>query len=458
MAGFLVIGVGLSLLVLFATLLIPMLPTQQIALFNITIDTSLLTLYFFVFCTLYNLTMLAVIAIYDNSRLRAEKTSETHRFSIMIPASNEEQVISNTLDAVFRMDYPSDKFDVLVIDDGSVDKTPQILEHYKSNFSNLSILRVATEESRKGKSTALNRGFKYLLDKNSNADRKNWIIGVFDADGVPDPEMLKKISYQFLNKEVGAVQTLVRIGNRKNSLLARLQDVEFVTFAKVTQYVRNIFHGAVGLGGNGQFIRASALESIQITPGEYWRRDSLTEDLDLGTRVLLAGWENAFVSTTYVNQQGVIDWKALYRQRTRWCWGTLQTFSKYLVSLDVFKHKISIVKKIDLAYYLSFQMILPAVLLIWILSFLGLLGVILISNSFPVYFMIANSISFFPLIGYGLWTTRKEYPIRLLIPLLFITTAYTYHWIICTICAFIHILKRDSPKWVKTTKISDNPI
>ncbi|MFX0199257.1 MAG: glycosyltransferase [Candidatus Hodarchaeota archaeon] len=453
MAGFVVVGLSLAFLVFSITLLAPLVPTPQVALFNFTFDTSLLTLYFFIFCTLYNSILITVIGIYDRTRAKAEKQSALHSFSIMIPARNEEEMISNTLNSILEMDYPSEKFDIIIIDDGSSDRTPQILKRYRRKFSNVSILRVPFAESGSGKSSALNRGYKYLLEHHPNVDKENWIIGVFDADGMPESSMLRKVSYQFTQKKVGAVQTLVRISNRNDSLLAKLQDIEFVTFAKVTQFVRNIFHGAVALGGNGQFVRAIALESIEIVPGQFWRKNALTEDLDLGTRLLLAGWENTFLATSAVQQQGVTDLGALYKQRTRWCWGTLQTFITYLLSLKVFKHKIGLVKKIDLAYYLSCQIIPPMVLATWLLSLLSMLGIIFVYNPFPAYFMIANSVSFLPLIGYGLWTTRREYPLKKLIPFLLITNAYTYHWIICTMRALLHVLKRDKPLWIKTAKI-----
>ena len=58
--------------------------------------------------------------------------------------------------------------------------------------------------------------------------------------------------------------------NLKESILPMLQDIEFVTFAKVTQFARAIFKGAVALGGNGQFIRASTLKSISLSPFSYY--------------------------------------------------------------------------------------------------------------------------------------------------------------------------------------------
>ncbi len=452
MAGYVLVGISLALLVFFVTLLSPIILTSQLSLLGITIDTSVLTIYFFIFCTIYNLMLISVILVYDRLKFRKEEESEDHHFSIIVPCRNEMEVINETLSNIIALDYPRDKFEVLVVNDGSTDNTGEIAHKFAKKYSNVNILEVPQEEAGRGKSTALNRAFKYLLELYPTRKKEDWIIGVFDADGKPEKNMLKKTSYQFKDSKVGASQALVRISNRHDSLLARLQDIEFVTFAKVTQFVRNIFRGAVALGGNGQFVRATALESITISPNEYWRRDALTEDLDLGTRLLLKGWNSHFIMSTTVNQQGVHTLKALYKQRTRWAWGALQAFRRYVISFQVLRFGKGTLRRIDLAYYLSCPVVPLAILLCWVISVLSLSGMISTTNPFPAYFMIANAISFFPLMGFGLWTSRKEYPLRHMVPLLFAANAYTYHWIVASIRAIIHTISGDKPYWNRTQR------
>ena len=452
MAGFVIVGLSLSLLVFFATLLSPLLITSAKPLLNITLDASALTIYFFVFCTIYNSTLISVIAVYDRLRLRKEEESENHHFSIIVPCRNEESVIMKTLSSIVALDYSKDKFDVLVVNDGSTDRTGEVAHGFASGFPNLKVLDVPQEQAGRGKSAALNRAFQYLLQLHPKRKKEDWIIGVFDADGTPEKNMLGKMSYQFRDKKVGAAQAMVRIGNRRDSLLARLQDVEFVTFAKVTQFVRNIFKGAVALGGNGQFVRATALESVALSSGEYWRTDALTEDLDLGTRLLLKGWDSQFILTSSVYQQGVHTLEALYRQRTRWAWGSLQAFIRYVLSLQVLRGGAGALKKLDLAYYLSCPITPLAILICWIISALALLGIVSVTNPFPAYFMIANAVSFFPLMGFGLWTSRQEYPLKRMIPLLFTANAYTYHWIVTSIRAIVHVIRKDKPYWTRTPR------
>ena len=451
MAGFEIVGLSLACLLLVVTMMGPILAPQLQPILGVTIDATPLVLYFFVFATIYNAILVTTLAIQDRKRWQ-EKEGQTHVFSIMIPCRDEENVIENTVHSLMRTEYPKQKMEILAIDDGSTDNTSSILERLAHNYTNLRILQVRHKISGQGKSAALNKGFAHLLATSQFRNDPNWIIGVIDADGQVDPKILSKTSYSFQDPKTGAVQVLVRISNIKNSILAKLQDVEFITFARITQSARTVFKGAVALGGNGQFIRVSTLESTELTPGEYWRNESLTEDLDLGTRVLLAGWENNFLTTTAVHQHGVTTFRALYKQRTRWSWGALQCFLKYVPTFEIMKHKISAAKKLDLLYYLSVPLIPPLIILVWALSLFALLGLFRVATSFPSIFLLANSVSFFPLIGYGLWTFRHEYSKKQIVPLIFITTAYTYHWVVCTVAAMYRIILRKKPSWVVTRK------
>ena len=451
MAGFEVVGLSLACVLLVIMMIGPVIAPEVQPLTGIAIDATLLVFYFFVFATVYNAILLTTIALQDRKRwLEAE--AQRHVFSVLIPCRNEENVVEKTIRSLMDAHYPIDMIEVLVINDGSVDKTGNILDELSKQYKNLHVLEVPAQQSGQGKSAALNKGFKHLLSTSAFRNDHDWIIGVLDADGRIEQNMLSKTSHRFQDGKIGAVQVLVRINYPKATILTMLQDIEFVTFTKITQSARTLLKGAVALGGNGQFVRAKTLKTIKLSEDEYWRNEALTEDLDLGTRVLLGGWENSFLSTTAIYQQGVTTLSALYRQRTRWSWGALQCFLKYIPTFKVAKHKISLTKKLDLTYYLSATLLPPIVLLVWVLSIAALLGLFSLTTPFPSYFLIANSISFFPLIGYGLWTVRSEYKARYMIPLLFLTTAYAYHWILCTVAAMTRVIRRKKPHWAVTQK------
>ncbi len=445
-------GLSLACVLLAVSMIGPIIAPQVQPLLGITVDATPLILYFFIFATIYNAILLSTIYIQDRKKwLEAE--AEKHVFTVMIPCRNEQNVIEKTVTSIMNADYPSSMIEVLAINDGSADNTGSILENLSHQYSNLNVLEVPSEQSGRGKSAALNKGFTHLLNNSQFRNRTNWIIGVLDSDGRVDNKILQKASHRFQDRKIGAVQVLVRISNPKASVLTMLQDVEFVTFAKITQSARAVFKGAVALGGNGQFVRAETLKTVELSKGEYWRNVALTEDLDLGTRILLAGWENSFLATTSIYQHGVTTLSALYKQRTRWSWGALQCWLKYVPTFEVLKNKkITLTKKLDLIYYLSATLLPPIILLVWMLSVAALLGLFRVYTAFPTYFLIANSISFFPVIGYGLWTVRREYKARYMVPLLFLTNAYTYHWVVCTTAAMIRVIRRKKPHWAVTQK------
>ncbi len=420
---------------------------------NFILDTTFLTLYFVIACTLYNLFLMLMIAtghIEDGENVG-------HYFSILVPAKNEEDVIEETLEEILKMDYPSELFEVIVINDGSVDNTEKIIQNLQHKYSHLKLISIPFENGGKGKSLALNIAFADFLLTWRGIEiqpKHRWIIGVFDSDATPDSNMLKKVSFQFNDPKVGGVQTLVRIKNRKKSFLAKMQDIEFLTFARVVQFARSIFKGSVALGGNGQFIRATALNTVAIEKQEeYWRKDALTEDLDIGIRLISKKWENRYIDSTSVHQEGPQTWRAMFYQRERWSWGTLQTLVRYTLRFKFWKAQISWKKKVDVSIYLFYIMVPSLVLLCWIWTALGVFGIISTLNMFPPAFCVANGFSFFPLIGYGLWKERKEYPLWQMIPLLFIATVYTYHWIPCTSSAIIKAIVK-KPSWKKTPRFN----
>jgi hypothetical protein len=172
-----------------------------------------------------------------------------------------------------------------------------------------------------------------------------------DADGRLDPDAIERVTPYFADPATGAVQIGVRINNRQRSWLARMQDMEFVIYTEIFQRGKRHL-GSVGLGGNGQFMRLSAMLTLGLSP---WTR-SLTDDLDLGVRMLAAGWRNEYCHEVAVHQQGIVELRRLIRQRSRWFQGHLQAWRLIPLVLRNAPRKA----RTDLLYHLSS----PAVLLI----------------------------------------------------------------------------------------------
>ena len=184
------------------------------------------------------------------------------------------------------------------------------------------MLRRDLPNARKGKAQALNAAYHRIGALLPTAIASKVIVVVVDADGRIAPDAPRFAASHFADPEVGGVQALVRIYNR-SGFLTRMQDVEFSVYGSVYQAGRNAI-GTAGMGGNGQFNRLSALDDIVEDDGPW--RNRLTEDQDLGLRLLAAGWKSHQELRAVVEQQGVPRLRPLLRQRTRWSQGNLQAF------------------------------------------------------------------------------------------------------------------------------------
>jgi cellulose synthase/poly-beta-1,6-N-acetylglucosamine synthase-like glycosyltransferase len=238
-------------------------------------------------------------------------------FAFLVPALNEARVMEHTLDRLLSL--PVRHCLVLVIDDGSDDGTGRLAESHSD--PRVRLLRREPPDARRGKGAALNAGFHQLLREVGGWPADKVIVGIMDADGRLDPEAPDRVAECFTDADVGAVQVAVRISNREDNVLARLQDMEFVTYTDVFQSARDLW-GVAGLGGNGQFVRLAA--HIDLAPDPW--TDGLTEDLEQGLRLICVGWRIRYCRDVAVHQQGLVSARRLLRQRSRWFQGHLQAW------------------------------------------------------------------------------------------------------------------------------------
>ena len=247
----------------------------------------------------------------------APGASDDYFFAFLVPALNEARVIGPTLDCLRAL--PIRNGLVLVIDDGSDDGTDRLVECRAD--PSVRLLRRELPQARRGKGPALNAGFAELLRLVTGWPADNIIVVIMDADGRLDPQAPDLVAACFANPDVGAVQVGVRISNRHDHALARLQDMEFVTYTDVFQSARDVW-GVALLGGNGQFVRLAA--HLDLTPDPW--TNGLTEDLEQGLRLICAGWRIRYCGDVAVHQQDLVSVRRLLRQRSRWFQGHLQAW------------------------------------------------------------------------------------------------------------------------------------
>jgi 1,2-diacylglycerol 3-beta-glucosyltransferase len=287
---------------------------------------------------------MAIIGAIPTRPTRLHGPDGTRHYWIMVPALNEAKVIRNTVTGALALHTARAPVRVLVIDDGSDDGTAEVLRQL--NHPRLHVLTRRPPNARQGKGLALNAGYRMIRDwaqRTGTVD--STIVGVIDGDGRGARGMINQVVDAFFaDPRVGAVQCRVRITNRR-WLLGFLQDVEFACVAHAAQRFRDLVD-AVGLGGNGQFVRLRDLMRFADTP---WST-CLVEDLDLGIRLHLEGVRVRYASAAEVHQQAIVHPGRLIRQRARWAQGNLQCAS-YLT--DLFRsRRVRSVGLVDFLAYL----------------------------------------------------------------------------------------------------------
>ncbi|WP_292803069.1 glycosyltransferase [Methanobrevibacter sp.] len=268
-----------------------------------------------------------------------EDDEELPFISIFIPAHNEENTIEATVRSICNSEYYKDEeynYEVIVINDGSTDSTGEILAELKKDIPQLKIVTRHPPRSGKGKGFVLNDALTLSRGE---------IIGVFDADTQIKTDYLTTI-VQYLHGDIDGVQSRVRMFNKDENYLARMQHIEFASFGNTLIAKDNL--GSTGfLGGNGQFVKKDAI----INSGR-WDGFAVTEDLNLAIKIILNGGKIRYCGECSVYQEAVTEWKAFFRQRVRWAIGNFETLFVYLP--QILRAKISIPKKFNIIEHISF--------------------------------------------------------------------------------------------------------
>ena len=259
--------------------------------------------------------------------------------TVMIPAHNEESVITNTVENILKMDYPN--FEVIVIDDRSSDNTASVIKNLEAKHEQVRAL-IREKDAFPGKSAVLNDALKMAHGE---------AILVFDADATVEPDFLNKLVPNLEPADVGAVQARKIIRNKDVNFLTRCQNNEY-TFDTYLQVSRDAIKGADELRGNGELIKRQALEDI-----DGWNNYTITDDLDMSTRLHIKGWDVRFCPDACVYEEGIVYVFPLFRQRRRWLEGTIRRYLEYFGEAMKSK-KMSLRARLDMAVYIT-QFIMP---------------------------------------------------------------------------------------------------
>ena len=224
--------------------------------------------------------------------------------SILIPAHNEEKVIGRLLQQITNFTYPKDKLQVLVLNDASIDQTGNIAESYKNSFSFIDVIHRDKKNGARGKASVMNQGFSLCNGE---------IVLCFDADYIPQIDIVEKLTSEFIDPKVGAVQGRVVVLNEPQNMVTRLVTMERIGGYRVDQEARDKLGLITQFGGTVGGFRSSLLKSFH-----GWDESVLAEDTDLTFRVYLSGYKIKYKVDAECYEEAVDNWKSYRNQRYRW--------------------------------------------------------------------------------------------------------------------------------------------
>ncbi|MEQ1561599.1 MAG: glycosyltransferase family 2 protein [Nitrospira sp.] len=277
-------------------------------------DLTHLITYIFLFASL-NFEVFLLITYFEN-RVNMKKEDEFVAMgvkkypsvTIIVPCWNEETTVSKTIYSLLNLDYPKNKLKIMIVDDGSTDRTWEVIQKFKNNPQ----IELHTKENG-GKYTALNYGLSKLSTD---------LVGCLDADSYVHKDSLKQIVTYFQDRETMAVAPSIKLWEPK-SVLQLLQKVEY----GFGIFTRKMFH---------------YMQAIYITPGPFsifrsevfeklgpYKHAHQCEDIEIALRMQKNHMKiaHAYKAIVYTVPPKTI--KKLLVQRIRWSHGFIKNAVDY---------------------------------------------------------------------------------------------------------------------------------
>ena len=282
-------------------------------------------------------------------RAPGQREAFTPPVSIVVPAFNEAVGIERTVRSLAESDYP--ELEIIVVDDGSIDGTAEIVDGL--GLPQVTVLR----QPNSGKPAALNHGIE---------EARHDIVVMVDADTLFEPQTIGRLVQAFRSPEVGAVSGNTKVGNRRG-LLGRWQHIEYVMGFNLDRRLYDVLQCMPTVPGAVGAFRREALVDVGGISGE-----TLAEDTDLTLALGRAGWRVVYEENARAWTEAPATLRGLWRQRYRWCYGTLQSVWKHRAAL--WRRGEGRIGRRGLPYLILFQIALPMLApLIDIFSIYGLL-------------------------------------------------------------------------------------
>lgn len=255
--------------------------------------------------------------------------------SVIVPAFNEAANIAGTVRSLVGNDYPG--LEVIVVDDGSTDGTADIVEALA--LPGVYVLRQANA----GKPAALNTGIRYA---------RHDLLVLVDGDTVFEHDAIGRLLQQFRDPSVGAISGNAKVANRAG-LLGRWQHLEYVIGFNLDRRMSDVGRCMTTVPGAIGAFRRPAVAGVDGVSAQ-----TLAEDTDFTMALVRSGWRVVYEPSAIAWTEAPATVRQLWRQRYRWCYGTMQAMWKHRRAL-VERGGTGRLGRRGLGYLLLFQVLLP---------------------------------------------------------------------------------------------------
>ena len=273
--------------------------------------------------------------------------------TIQLPLFNEQMVAERLIDNIVTIVYPSDRFEIQVLDD-STDETTEICERKAGYYRDRGIdIRVMHRTDRSGfKAGALAEGLMQA---------KGEFVAIFDADFLPNRQFLLKTVSYFQDARVGVVQTRWSHLNEEYSLFTKLQALQLNVHFTIEQLGRKAGHHFLQFNGTAGIWRKQAIDDAG-----GWKADTLTEDLDLSYRAQLKHWEIVYLEEVEAPAELPIEINGIKSQQFRWMKGGAENARRLMPM--VLRSDLNFTSKVHAVAHLLNSSIFVAVLMLALVS------------------------------------------------------------------------------------------
>lgn len=265
--------------------------------------------------------MMLMILFLTSKKKKAEpqkRFDELPVVTVQLPMFNERYVAQRLIDAVCRINYPRDRLEIQVLDD-STDDTRMIagraVEIKRAEGFDIHYIHRTNR-----------RGFKAgALEEGMRKARGEFLL-IFDADFVPNPDILQNTIHHFTDEGVALVQTRWEHLNRDYSILTKVQALMLDGHFTIEHLARFRTGRFFNFNGTAGIWRKRAIEEAG-----GWEHDTVTEDLDLSFRVqMMKKWRLVYLPEIGSPAELPEDMNGFKTQQFRWAKGSIQVARKLL--------------------------------------------------------------------------------------------------------------------------------